>query len=95
MNVQHDTVERMSIERLVFIVRCDSDEKVSLMVIELGTQCPPAGFAKIIGIDRSSAILHVAVWSLIRVQVVRLFETRNTDENSVVLVIAYLALIAL
>ena len=42
-----------------------------------------------------SAILHVAVWSLIRVQVVRLFETRNTDENSVVLVIVYLASIVL
>ena len=36
MNVQHDTMERTSIERLVFVVRHDSDEKVSLMVIELG-----------------------------------------------------------
>ena len=88
-------MECTSIECLVFVVRRDSDEKVSLTVIELGTQCPPAGFTKIIEIDHSSAILHVAVWSLIRVQVVRLFETRNTDENSVVLVIAYLALIVL
>ena len=88
-------MERTSIEHLVFIVRHYSDEKVSLTVIELGTQCPPTGFAKIIRIDRSSTILHVAVWSLIRVQVVRLFETRNTDENSIVLVIVYLASIAL
>lgn len=34
-NVQHDTMERTSIECLVFIVRCDSNENFSLAVVEL------------------------------------------------------------
>lgn len=60
-NVQHHTVQRASVERLVLVIGGDRDEQLGLPVVHLRAQTVAGGLGEVIWVTGSRRVAHVPV----------------------------------
>lgn len=58
-NVEHDTMERSGIQRLVLVVGCDSDENLRVTIVQFCAEGPAICFSEFVRVNCRRSVPHV------------------------------------